>query len=70
MSPLGLMLFSDLSVCPQVTHLWDDSTANPSGSPKEEIIRCRMDGVNYRVTVEAEPDPSERQACLTPEPGL
>ena len=57
MSPLGLMLFSDLSARPQVTHLRDGSTSNPSGSPKEEIIRCRVDGVNYRVTVETEPDP-------------
>ena len=24
---------------------------------KEEIIRCRVDGVNYRVTVTAEPEP-------------
>ena len=57
MSPLGLMLFSDLSARPQVTHLRDDSTANLLGSPKEEIIRCRVDGVNYRVTVETEPNP-------------
>ena len=57
MSPLGLMLFSDLSARPQVTHLRDGSTSNPSGSPKEEIIRCRVDGVNYRVTVTTEPDP-------------
>ena len=57
MSPLGLMLFSDLSTRPQVTHLRDGSTATPSGSPKEEVIRCRVDGVNYRVTVETEPDP-------------
>ena len=56
MSPLGLMLFSDLSARPQATHLRDGSTSNPSGSPKEEIIRCRVDGVNYRVTVETEPD--------------
>ena len=56
MSPLGLMLFSDLSARPQVTHLRDGSTSNPSGSPKEEIIRCRVDGVNYRVTVETESD--------------
>ena len=60
MSPLGLMLFSDLSARPQVTHLRDGSTSNPSGSPKEEIIRCRVDGVNYRVTVEAEPEPLTR----------
>ena len=57
MSPLGLMLFFDLSVRPQVTHLRDGSTANLLGSPKEEIIRCRVDGVNYRVTVTTEPDP-------------
>ena len=60
MSPLGLMLFSDLSVRPQVTHLRDGSTANLLGSPKEEIIRCRVDGVNYRVTVETEPEPLTR----------
>lgn len=60
MSPLGLMLFSDLSARPQVTHLRDGSTSNPSGSLEEEkeedVIRCRVDGVNYRVTVEIEPD--------------
>lgn len=64
MSPLGLMLFSDLSARPQVTHLRDGSTTTSwAGSPKEEIIRCRVDGVNYRVTVETEPDsPNARRA--------
>lgn len=61
MSPLGLMVLSDLAARPQVTHLRDGSTANPSGSPKEEIIRCRVNGVNYRVTVTAEPEPPDRR---------